>query len=167
MPCGFLFHSIYAFILVYAPFLLSWHLRHLAYFFCDSIGIFKYVYHITSLTTSTDLLKFDEQKHFSDIWLLTSLVPGYSKCYTYFKMAESNQSLSDDSFGPNKDVKRSGNMMDLLENSANDYRVSLEAMKLQQRNQEPSQAYERLRCRRSVKFNFKQVAKLVNCEKKP
>ena len=40
-------------------------------------------------------------------------------------MAEANQNLPDDFFGPNRDVvAQSGNSTGLLENFANDYRVN-------------------------------------------
>ena len=48
---------------------LSVHLRHLPYFYCDSIFIFWSVF-IISQALQLVLLKFDKQKHFSDLWLL-------------------------------------------------------------------------------------------------
>ena len=51
-------------------------------------------------------------------------------------MAEATQNLIDDFFGPNRDVvTQLGNRIGLLENFANDYRVNLDALRLQYRNQ--------------------------------
>ena len=56
-------------------------------------------------------------------------------------MAEANQNLPDDFFGPNRDViTQLGNMIGLLDDFANDYRVNLEALRIQQGNQGPQRA---------------------------
>ena len=48
-------------------------------------------------------------------------------------MAEENQNLPDDFFGPNRDVvTQSGSRIGLPENFADDYYVNLEALRIQQ-----------------------------------
>ena len=52
-------------------------------------------------------------------------------------MSEAKQNVQYDFFGPNRDViTQLGNRIGLLENFANRYRVILEALSLQHRNEE-------------------------------